>query len=451
MKKKIPYLILVGMLVMIFTGCSGISPEAVTEIPTVSELESGADKTELESILGQGNLVDDSYTFTRENPEEDGYTYIEDYMADKVLPQYLDSWTENCEIIDCMVAPVCNSSKGYVFSGWVLFRGTPNKQTGWEPLNGEDLYCRAFQAYCDDKRHYSVDRSQAGVPLKTLDARTLYNSPAAIYGVNGEPTTFPGLHLKNAELYVTSLGKSFIIDDANKLLRLEKALEPIQERGNVPAHDSDGWNPMVLTMEDGKSYLVNTISDGFPATDIWGGQLIPLNLYALFDVPLEPSGFTLDESGNTVLHLDRLTRTYSPTGLLLEEAQERQMDNGNMDLYITRYRYCEDEKLSQITELVGQQIKYVTDYEYNEKGLLVKEIMGNPEELRPFNLYEYDHLDRLTAVIAYNPDGTPAENTTNTYYWYEENGSQHFYIMHTDGTFISGDAPPMPVRRETAK
>lgn len=443
MKKYVCLLLVAAMILGLLAGC-GSRKEAQVPEPTEPEIEET--QTELEKRMDQENQVDDSSAFSREDPHNDGYGPLVDYMAAKVFPEYVKTWTENGEYVKSSLSFQSHPEGGDTLMGWVLFRGTPKPETGWQSVDGKDLYCRFFTGSTQDRTHFTLEKSQPGIPLDPLNTRTFFGSPNGIYGLNGEPKISGRLKLKTAELYIRSLGKSFVLTDLEKLQRLGDALQPI-EWGKPVSHRCEGFNPMVITLEDGSQFLIETMDDGFPWVDAWSGNVLELNLWQLFGVPGTAAGFAVDEKGNTVLTLERVQKTYAPDGRILRMAENKELEDGQTHTVLREYTYDEALHLVSVTVFDGDRVVFNNTYEYDDRGLLIRESTYSEGVLGWYFTYEYDTQDRVIAEIWHGADGRTGHNTSNNYYWYDEEGSQYAYGMLDDGTVNSGKAPPDYVRK----
>ena len=448
MKKQIAGVLAFIMIFLLATGCKDGSQETAVLAEKILETQiPQRELTDLEKVLCQENLVDDSYSFIRPDPQNDGYANMREYMPAEVYPEYLDRWVENGQVIDNYMGISGNTEKGYHVVGWVLFRGKAKPETGWQPIDGKDLYCRAFWGRHTADHTFTINASQAGIPLPAINARTLYNSRSLMYGLNNEPYPFPGLDITKAELFVHSLGRSFTLVDTQKLERLSQAIGPNLDSEGPEFHITEGWDPIVITMADGKEYLVNIMSDGFPFVDAWEIGLADINFYELFGVPSDSKGYTTDEQGNTVQNAGGKITVTAPDGRILSITENKEKEDGRTHCILRTYTYRDDLQPDRITVMDDGEVTFVTEYFYDERGLLVKETQSFMGEQGAYYTYEYDEQGRRTAKIWHNPDGSTGRKSSNEYYWYDETGVCHTYQMGDDGTVVSGDAPAGPVRR----
>lgn len=455
MKKIVSWALLMVMVLSIFSGCGKEKEQKKTSMePTELEIQASENQTtpeviqtDLEKVMGQENHVDDSFTFSRADRQNDGYRTLNDYMADQVYPAYLEKWTENGEYVKSSLSVQSYQEGGYTLVCWILFRGIPKEETGWMSVDGKELYCRSFFGESSDGINFSMGKSQAGIPVDHLSNRTFFGTPAGIFGLNDAPTIPARLKIQKAELYIRSLGKSFVLEDFGKLQRLTKEIQPWKQNMGQLSHRSQGWNPMVITLEDGSLFLIYTMDDGFPQVDAWGGISLDLNLWQMFGVPEEAAGFETDDQGNSVLTLDNVMKTYTPDGRILRETQNKTMEDGLLHTVHREYTYRDDLLVEKVTVRDGEKVMMYDTYEYDSQGLLIKKCSYSDGALGWFMTYEYDNQGRITAEIWHKADGSLGHKTSNNYYWYDEIGNQYRYGMLDDGTINSGKAPPTPVRK----
>lgn len=448
MKKAICILLLSAMVLSLFAGCG--KPEELQEESTAHQASEASEEAQgpaPELDLFEENPVDDSYSFTYVRQEK--YPFMKAYLDAEVFPAYAEQWMENGQFLESDL-----SSIGDALVGWVLLRGTPKSGNGWKSTDGKDLYCRAFAGSRTGDGTWLLEPSRAGAPAERLNASTLYGSwfpafgmgMAADGGKSQEPSEFPGLDLQRAELYVRSLEKSFVLEDGESLKVLADALYPGMTKYAI---GSGGKlvNPLLLTLADGTKLLVNTLDNGGPVTDAWGGQFMSIDLFALFGVPLDAEGYSTDAQGNTVIQDGGKTMVYTPDGRILSTQEMREMEDEKLHSIEFQYSYRPDgQPEKQVTYDDGKPV-FETVYEYNERGLLVKESESYIGEAGAFYTYEYDDQDRLLAKIFHKPDGSLGYTTSNSYYWYDAEGNRHSYSMLDDDTVIGGDAPEGPVRK----
>lgn len=457
MKKAICVLLLSTWMLTLFAGCGkseepntqgAAAPAALTETAQATQPQGPAPELDLR----EENTVDDSVSFTYVRQEK--YPFMKAYLDAEVFPAYVASWTENGQLLESDISGCNLPEGGEQIWGWILFRGTPKGETGWKSVDGKDLYCRAFTGSSADKENYVLEKTQAGVPVKRLNARTLYGSVLPEFGIgrtkdgerSQEPSEFPGLDLQRAELYVRSLEKSFVLEDSQSLKTLAGALAPSQ-RHHFYDSSYRFLNPLLLTLADGTKLLVNTPETGAPQTDVWGGQSMPVNLFSLFGVPLDAEGYSNDAQGNTVIQEGGKSEVYTPDGRILSIQEMREMEDEKLHKIEIQFTYRPDGQLEKQVSYDDGQPMFVTNYEYNERDLLVKESESYLGEVGAFYTYEYDDQDRLMAKIFHKSDGSLGHNTSNSYYWYDAEGNRHHYSMLDDGTVNGGDAPETPVRR----
>ena len=451
MKKHICMALLSALVIGLLAGCGKPAQPGQGRIDAeTSEYTAPSaptqEQTELEKALSQENGVDDSYSFCRENPEQDGYRFLGEYMAGEVFPNYVARWTEGGEYVKSSISFQSHPEGGYTLLGWVLFRGTPKAETGWQSVDGKDLYCRFFSGETRDKKNYIITKSQAGVPLDALNAKTCCGSPYVIYGLNKEPRTF-SLKIQKAELYIRSLKKSFVLEDPESLRKLSEGLAPAWLGGSPVSHRGQGFNPMVITLEDGRQFLIETMDDGFPHTDAWGEKTMKLDFWRLFGVPAQAAGFEEDAQGNTVFTCEGISEVYHPDGRILRRMEDKEMEDGQIHTVVTEYTYRPDNQLEASVVYDGGKAVSRDAYEYDDRGRLIKESTYSEGVLGWYFTYEYDDQDRVTAEIWHAADGSLGHKTSNNYYWYDEAGNQYDYGMLDDGTVSGGMAPPAPVRK----
>ena len=465
---KIIMAVLLSMSLLL-TGC-GAAAAPATEArgetqPVTSVGAQAAPETE-EAVqakaasfdLAEGETVDDSMTFRWYY--EYGKKDLDRYVAEDILPQYVEKWFQDGEILDQQIGLNIADS----VSGWVLIAGTPKEDMGWNSLErqGKTAYCRRIQVtHIPHSQNYHLEKTQAMPDLRYPDS--VVNPDITVH----ESIDDIGLRLPKilrAELYVRSLDRCFVLDDPEKLEILQKATTlPPQVRdwtfrGGLPVEGVG--NPLVLDLEGQGQRMFLTDPAGGAGSDLWSCHLLlmPMSIFDLFDVPLEPRGYSRDEKGNTlILHQSEKAYesvrdqwefqfTLDPRGNLIDCLDLSRYDDPFMESRRARvtFTYDDQDRMTLQTWDSGEN-ESRTEYSYDQRGRLCRRerIWGEYQEVY---IYEYDDQDRLTAKVGLDADGK--ENPSDTVcFWYDDQGGKHaFWFAHNGEP--QGDPPETPIRRK---
>lgn len=447
MKKKICLIIIFALLLEILSGCGTKQKNGEADALSVEAVQTEANLTD----FCEPDAVDDSCTIYLDND----FFELKNSITDILLEEYASKWLDNAKIIDSDIQ-INPSYIPYIY-GWILVSGSPKQSLGWQTVdyNGSKVYCRWIDMRATDtKGEYSFAQTLAMLPVKKANVQR-YGNEERLSG------------LKSAELYVRQLDKSFKISDAESLRKLEKGFTRKSYLDYYNANSlilSDFLNPLFLTFEDGSTALVSTSGDGSCGADLWSGFCgfySNLSLFELFGVPLEAKGYEQHIDGSTTIHttlieydytdnykpyLSTAETEFSPDGDMLRACRNFQLDSPTETVYI----YNDEGQLvrseSRRREFTGEVSS--NEFTYDEKGRLERINTLFSGEMQYGEKYAYDELDRVTAVIALDADGSEGLPSGNLHFWYDENDCCHQFRYGFAGE-ICGDAPPQegPVRR----
>ena len=485
MKRIYSIFLLCSMVISLFTGCKNAdnmqTHESEAKEAVVTEaLEAVEGKSQLSySIFEEQHPVDDSYTWEYVEKEENGLRGPEKVLKEEILPEYVDKWTENGEILDIELAYMANFQSTWMY-GWVLFRGDLRQETGWSTVEyeGSPAYCRSFCMSSEgrDNHIFDCNRSQAAIPVPFL-TEDLWLEPWTDETINsGLVQTFQFPEITKAELYCRDLQQGFEVSDFGSLSELQRTFSNIQRNGGrwintyLP-HDLkkiDQENPLILTFADGKKTQIFTGGDGSARSNAWQGQEmlnLPMSLYELFSVPLKAAGYERNELGQLEVHcsgshdrpridqsvettVERLL-TYSPEGYLIKmESWERPGIDRDELYQKAEYIYDPEGRLTQMDEYLNGEFKEKTAYFYNSAGNVEKETKTFFDDVSLDTKYHYDDKNRLIAVISYDKNGKEFGPGSQYYYWYDDEGNMYSYQYDQDGSIASGRAPDTPIRKK---
>lgn len=477
MKKAICVLLLSAGMLTLFAGCGKSEEPAAPEISaemaaptqavprTETEISVSAANTQPEEpqwdIWGESS-VEERGVYPRSWDQR--LRYGNQYLQDEILMPHFSQWLDDLEIIDISYA---------TSQGWVLMRGCPKGTLDWKTIDyeGQPVYCRSLSLWVDRKTgDCHVGRSQPAIPVDFLTEENLYGPEIEENGVLFYPG--PGKitpALSKAELYVRQLNQCFSITDPQKLQKLQKALthpklDNRMDYGRTRMESSEGYNPMLLTLEDGRQFQVATMPDGSGLTNAWDGLDFLMNesIFSLFSVPLKAEGYTQDANGNAVVTQTYINQdngpwgdweetvvfTYSTDNNLMCIATENPKKRWGFETSRWEFTYDQQGRLKTETEFFDGQLYGSVEYEYNSNGSLSrKSFRDNSGEPGAYYIYEYDSQDRLLACIYHYPDGREGLLSGNSYYWYDEAGNRHPYRLDENGNFEAGFAPEGPVRK----
>ncbi len=459
MKKAICILLLSAMVLSLFAGCGKpeeIQEETKTPAYQASEASEETKGPAPELDLYEENPVDDSYDFQWLYPGKFPPTFLSIYFEKDVLPGYVSQWVENGEILELYLG--AGDGGQIKHQGWVLFTGTPKTDTGWNTVEyeGESAFCRSIQIQeTEEKDCYHVPQSGARLPVPGLDDTSYGNylnrNRKDMHDL-WNPTDCTVENIQSAELYVQELGQTFLLEEREKLDLLGRALSANWDEPNYPAPVCGQPNILLLTMEDGWQFQIETAPDGSSGTDAWFYQYLKMapSLYELFSVPLEAKGYQKNGDGTVSLVWIRDSElgkysyeiTMDSDSRILRDQVEgiSALDSVPNDSS-TVYTYREDGLLQsrdRETEFGHEQ----HTYEYDDRGNRIRvnhTIDGIPGVS---TIVEYDEQNRMTAVISQAPDGSVSLDA-NKYFWYDEAGFRHDYKYDAAEHRI-GDVPPTP-------
>lgn len=472
--KRTACVLLTGALALsLFAGCGKTegptAPEISAEMPAPTQpaTEAPASTADTQPEKPQWDLwekssVEDRGTYPHSWDQR--LLYGNQYLQDEILMPHFSQWLDDLEIIDS----ACVSGQG-----WVLMRGSPKGALDWKTIDyeGQPAYCRSLSLWVDRKtKDCRVGSSQPAIPVDFLTEENLYGPEIEENGV----LFFPGPGkiippLSKAELYVRQLNQCFSITDTPKLQKLRKALthpnlDNRMDYGRMRMESSEGYNPLILTLENGRQFQVATMPDGSGLTNVWDGLDLMMNesIFSLFGVPLKAEGYTQDADGNTVVTQTYLNQDYEPWGDWEETViftyspdnnlmcMETENPKKRWDFETSRWEFTYDQqgRLKTETKFYDGQLDGSMEYEYNSNGSLSRRsFRDNSGKPGAYYTYEYDSQDRLLACIYHYPDGREGLPSGNSYYWYDEAGNRHPYRLDTNGNLEAGFAPETPVRR----
>ena len=489
MKKLLSMILMMTLVLSLFSACgnknqieTGAPSQVMTEEDTIAESESNNEGASVEGtsidqapefdLLEKSN-VDDSYTYEweyGEGPESDPFRYFRDIVAQ----QYVDTWMENGEILDLKMN--AGSGMGHTYlEGWILFTGTPKQETGWNTVTYHEkpAYCRSFQILGTEEGTFTAKKSHAAIPIPYLKEdlfRKQYKDLDFIIAMN-QSITLP--ELQEAQLYCQENGQVYQLTDFGSLSELSRALKPAKfyephiESGIPWDTQATDINHLILTFQDGTRAQLLTAGDGSNLVSGWmiGEMLqIPESLYELFSVPLNASGYEIDEEGCTLARATALdydyvgpdlkqiaweqVLTFSPEGNLIQTDLRKSADGEILSHRITEITYTPEGRISRVTINENGENQATRDYLWNENGTLQMEtetFRGGPSL---DTKYQYDEGNRIIAVIRYDEEGKEFGPTSQSYYWYDEEGIRYYYQYGPDGSVVSGTAPDTPIRKK---
>lgn len=464
------YAAVVLALSLLLSGCgTAAAQEAPTEAwatgeSTVKTVQTAqAAKTEKPAQTGsydlfEGETVDDSLTFRWYY--EHGKKDLGRYVAEDILPQYVEDWFTDGEILDQDVRPNLGDS----VSGWVLIGGTPKEDMGWNSFQrqGRTVYCRRIQVtHIPHSQNYHMEKTMAAPDLRYPESVV---NPQVEVGLSIEDTGLALPRIQSAELYVQSLKQCFTLTDPQKLEILQKATTLPRElrdwtfKGALPV--AGEGNVLILDLEGQGKRMVLTDLQGGGGTDLWSNHLLlmPMSIFELFGVPLEGKGYSQDDKGNTVVlctgEKDYASShpqwsyefTLDPRGNLTRCLDLTEYDDPTLskDRNTIACTYDEQDRLIRKEWGRGDYVAF-TEYTYDDSGRLLREETHMGDTHEEIYTYEYDGQGRLLAKIGLDSNGE--ENTANTMlYWYDSQGGIHAFWFDSAGE-PRGDPPETPVRR----
>lgn len=449
---------------LLMSGCGKAEDSPIettapeTTAPAVTEPAAPA-PTPAANPFGEPEAVDDSYRFTYEYDVSCKCESIYTHFWQEELPAYLDRWVENGQILNRSLCGITSSEYAIIY-GWILFSGEPKQELGWQTVEqeGQALYCRGIWVRHEDGGSWAAGKSWAMLPVddlrlyeEYLPDETALPEGCANYQLSG---------LCSAQLYVRQLDQIFTLDDRETLERLERALSHQQDgvTGDVlPLGQSAFLNPLYLYFTDGSTRLVQTMGDGACGNNAWGPGVFnsAQSLFEFFGVPLESPGYTHNSDGSTTVSVAGVYEeastairpvecVYSADDVLLSTRSLSGSEEGQ-----EKFLYCEDGLLDRIELYVNGELWNSTQYEYNEARQLIRRSIRTSNGGGYYDEFTYDGQGRLTAILGYYADGSAKAQSSNSYYWYSEDGEQHRYSYGDDGQ-LTGDVPPGdgPIRRE---
>ena len=241
--------LLCALLAAMMIFCTGCSSAAAAQNPKetgpLPEAESVGEAGSYD--LTEGETVDDSMTFRWARRLED--KTLARKLQEEILPEYVDTWFENGEILDLELQDNVSGSA----TGWVLIGGKTKQDMGWNSLErqGKTAYCRRIQVtHVPHSQDYHLEKTLAAPDLRYPESLV---NPDILLHESIEDTGLILPKIRSAELYVRSLGKVFILQDPERLSVLQKAATlPPQVRkwtfrAGLPV-DGVG-NPLILDLE----------------------------------------------------------------------------------------------------------------------------------------------------------------------------------------------------------
>ena len=216
-------------LSIFLTGCGGAlgqpqttgrETEPVTETLSLEEAAVPlqiSDPVEGAYDLFEEGAVDDSFTFRWIS--EAGEKNIQRYVSEDLLPEYLDRWFEDGQILEDHTSWTLADG----VAGWILISGTPRQDLGWNSMerDGKTVYCRNILV-----QH--IPHSQEFHFLKTTPSPDLLQPEPVedidheFFGIEDQGLALPAI--QSAELYVKSLSQCYRLEDPESLSMLCKGL-----------------------------------------------------------------------------------------------------------------------------------------------------------------------------------------------------------------------------------
>ena len=471
MKRWIGWFVLFSLTICLLCGCGTAS---AMDFPSA---QPGRDWAEPDA-------VDDSYTADYDDDAD-----IEGWIRDEFLPAYVERWVENGTIMKTELKGYCSWDQGCWY-GWICFTGTPNTELGWREteFKGQRCYCRSLflrsRRDREGMHHLRAEKSIAMEPVElncnmvTVDGTNLFE----IKRLEG---------LESAELYVPSLGQSFVMTDPSALRDLERCFteepnlrgEPGFRMDGMPADpcEQEALCPLYLRFADGTEKLMLAAGDGADFCIAWGApedRFGPVSVFERFGVPLEAAGYSKTDDGGTLvevhyegldggqnLHYTRVARSSydAEERLIRYEEQMLREDWDTDDLLDRQIFYRPDGKLESYTQQshdhMGNAWTTLVSFDYNEKGWLTRMnntlVEGNLDFGNPtggyYYDYSYDEEGRLLSAEYHYADGSAGRPSGNAYYWYDEAGQVHSYQVDEEGNLTGGpegEEGDRPVRRK---
>ena len=172
------------ILALLLSGCGAGAPAQETAAwETTGPAETAAPETTeteaAEAVRETAAPAAGAYDLFEENTMDDSLTFrwywkqgekeLVRYVAEDILPQYVDTWFEEGEILD-------HDLRGGIqdtVTGWVLIGGTPKQDMGWNSLEreGKTAYCRRIQVtHVPNSQNYSLEKTLAAPDLRYPDS-----------------------------------------------------------------------------------------------------------------------------------------------------------------------------------------------------------------------------------------------------------------------------------------
>ena len=308
-------------------------------------------------------------------------------------------------------------------TGWIAFTGTPKTALSWArvPSGEGTLFCRSLSLTAGGPEgSWLAGEAFDMLPYEPLrDSRDIGTDGEHDYIYLG--TDLP--EITAASLYVQQTGETYTLTEADALSRLQKLLR----FNRVPAPpEKDGWNPLYLSLADGRSALVYTAADGSDSVCMfgqWQRYEWGVDLFSLFDVPLSAAGYSRTGdvlTARTEGRDDRMAQwvevDYQADGPALERRVMSDM------LRAARYEYDDAGNLTRESQWEGDTMTMETVCRYTGDGRLLhsESRWGSFWETED---YAYDDRGRLTAIIVHDSDDLPGAAGGNTYYSYDAQGN----------------------------
>ena len=477
MRRKISWILAMGMALALLTGCgAGEQAAQVQTAPYAAPVSTAVETAPAATVeptpegfrFHESTAVDDSgsfrYNYYDPAYSEKGYYNLEGYFLGEVYPAHLQQYLDDVELLDA--ALVSNPIRGYGL-GWVCFTGTPKEELGWQTVDykGRTAYCRGLYFLTRDGETYDLAKSYAMEPVPLMnpyrddEAGERYLVDRVVEG------------LISAELYQTDSGESSVITDPAMLRRLEAALsygESFYYGWSVGASALAGVDPLVLRFEDGSAGLVYVAADGANSCYVWGqwcAYVTGQSIFQLMGVDRSAAGYVTNADGSVKsTAADKAVTTREaqmgdeiPTFHVRYDADGRRIQDQNdfegaqgTRIVVHSYRYDETGRLAEDQVTVDGEPSAVYTAEFDEQGRLHSITTDMLTQGRYSYEHRYDEQGRLSVIVFHNGDGSEGMPTGNRYFWYDEQNHRHQYGFDENGNLTGGprgDGGDNPIRR----
>ena len=305
--------------------------------------------------------------------------------------------------------------------GWISFKGTPKQAVNWKrvPTEEGELFCRAFNVV-NNNGDWAAEESFDALPYQPLH----WSEMVTVNGVEKENWLGTEIGtIKSATLYVQQTGESYSLSDSESLEELRQMIQYSEVSGGSTCR---AWNPLYLTLADGRRVLAFTAADGSDSVGIFGGvqsYQYGRTIFELFNVPIEAAGYTRH---NGVL---TYRQDFEGDGLLRQWEEIDYAEGGyktarrvmSDKLRESRFEYDDHGNLLRMTWWEGNTMTLEQTWTYDNSGRLLRSETHSDHGWEK-TTYEYDSLGRLTAELHTDNDDLPGATGGNIYYSYDADG-----------------------------